>query len=647
MDTFKRLAVVVTVFYLVFGFNSIWCAESNGAEKTREKLPQTRYVDPKGYFKITPPQGWRILKYPKDPRGKVAFIGAKNVDLRVLARAADFDSFEGLLKLVRDIEKRAGINTNIQKISFLGRTAVKRNFVFKGFKLLQIDFMEGNIKHNLQYCAPPGVYDKYLAIATKSMNTYETILRAVSAQDVQKHALAQNLRLARLFFEKGDLNLASEFVREGLKIMPQNADLLKLKRQIEGEGTPVFAEGTKRSDEGKDRLETVRVIRVVVEQAYGEAGGVKLPFYDISKKFLEGGGFTVVGSEAKKFDGMLNIKAKGTPIGKKYGKDQYLYTGAEIKGDLQFLIDDSVLYSKGFECRQDPPWMFHIWGKKEEREKKINNLKKPANAPFSNVFEKNVHLHLGDMIYTLWGIEVLAASLNAKKTWHIRERIIEVLGRTKDPKAIKPLVYYTGGGTNVGFKISRALLQIEDRATVCKTLIAALKDENFRVREHAAEALGDIKGKGAVEPLIGALNDNVSRVRSNAAEALGEIKDPRAVEPLINTLKDKDAWVRRGAAEALGGINDSRAVEPLIAALKDKDAWVRWKSAEALGKIEDIRAVEPLIVTLKDDDSFTRSKGEEALRKITGQKLGKDQTRWQKWWQENKATFRNLKRQSQ
>lgn len=233
MDKFKRLAVVFTVFHLVFGFNSIWCTESNGAEKTREKLSRTRYVHPKGYFKITPPQGWRIVEYPQDPRGKVAFIRAKNVDLRVIARAADFDSFEGLLKLVKDIERRTGINTNIQKIFFLGRTAVKRNFIFKGYELLQIDLMEGNIKNNLQYCAPQGVYDKYLAVATKSMNTYETILRAVSAQDVQKHALAQNLRLAQLWLDKGDLNLALEFVREGLRIEPKNPDLLKLKRQIE------------------------------------------------------------------------------------------------------------------------------------------------------------------------------------------------------------------------------------------------------------------------------------------------------------------------------------------------------------------------------------------------------------------------------
>ena len=576
MDKFKRLALVFMVFHLGFVFNSIWCIESNGAEKTREKLSGTRYVDPKGYFKITPPRGWRIQKYSQDTRGKVAFIKAKDVDLRALARAADFDTFDGLLKLVKDIERKAGVDTNIREISFLGRPAVKRNFVYKGRKLLQIDFMEGNIKHNLQYCAPLGVYDKYLAVATDSMNTYETVLRAVSAQDIQKHAVAQDLRLAQLWLEKGDLNLALEFVTDGLKIEPKNPDLLKLKRVIESKNIPRMAKGEKRSDEGKDQLETLKIIKVGVEQSFGEARSVKLPFYDISKKILEGSGFTVVGDEANKFDGMLKIKVNGTPLANKYGKDQYLYTGAEIKGNLKFLVEDSNLYSKGFEWRKGPPGM----------------------------------IHFGDMIYMLWGIGALADSLNTNKEWHIRERIIEVLGRTKDTKAIKLLVYYKGGGTNVVFTISRALSQLDDRMSVRKTLIAALKDKNYHVRSRAAEVLGYIEKKGAVEPLIAA-------------------------------LQDEECWVRSHVAEELGKIKDLRAVEPLIAALEDKCQPVRCSSAEALGKIKDLRAVEPLIAALKDKNSYVRTTVEKALRKITGQKLGIDQDSWKKWWLENKAKFQN------
>jgi hypothetical protein len=58
-------------------------------------------------------------------------------------------------------------------------------------------------------------------------------------------------------------------------------------------------------------------------------------------------------------------------------------------------------------------------------------------------------------------------------------------------------------------------------------------------------------GSFAVEPLSAALKDEEWDVRQAAAEALGEIKDPRAVEPLIAALKDKDSDVRKAAAEAL------------------------------------------------------------------------------------------------
>ena len=70
------------------------------------------------------------------------------------------------------------------------------------------------------------------------------------------------------------------------------------------------------------------------------------------------------------------------------------------------------------------------------------------------------------------------------------------------------------------------------------------------------------------------------------------------------------------AAEALGKIGDKRAVEPLIKALEDKDGYVSQHSARALGKIGDTRAVEPLIELLSDDDWGVRNAAKEALKKL-------------------------------
>jgi HEAT repeat protein len=44
-------------------------------------------------------------------------------------------------------------------------------------------------------------------------------------------------------------------------------------------------------------------------------------------------------------------------------------------------------------------------------------------------------------------------------------------------------------------------------------------------------------------------------------------------------------WVRQKAAEALGEIGDKKAVEPLTQALRDKYEFVRWNAADALKKI--------------------------------------------------------------
>jgi HEAT repeat protein len=182
-------------------------------------------------------------------------------------------------------------------------------------------------------------------------------------------------------------------------------------------------------------------------------------------------------------------------------------------------------------------------------------------------------------------------------------------------------------------------------------LIAELEDDDPLVRRQAAQGLGEIKDPRAVEPLIDLLNDGDSLVRRHAAKALGRIKDVRAVSPLIEVLnaKDEQPHVRMAAAEALGWIGerdavealvsglkdphwivqsraaialgrmrDSRAVEPLISALTDEDALVRGCAADALGKIKDSRAIEPLRMALEDSDTDVRKRAHRALTKITG-----------------------------
>jgi HEAT repeat protein len=190
---------------------------------------------------------------------------------------------------------------------------------------------------------------------------------------------------------------------------------------------------------------------------------------------------------------------------------------------------------------------------------------------------------------------------------------------------------------NVRKAAAGALAKIGDARAV-ESLIAALKDEAYYVRQTAAEALGKIGwkpekseagalyliargkwdqcvkiGAPAVEPLIAALKDGDLDVRLGATAALAKIGAP-AVEPLIAALKDGDLDVRLGATAALAKIG-APAVEPLIAALKDGDWNVRQAAAGALGEI-GAPAVEPLIAALKDGDWWVRGAAAKALRKI-------------------------------
>src|SRR5205823_7772510 len=106
----------------------------------------------------------------------------------------------------------------------------------------------------------------------------------------------------------------------------------------------------------------------------------------------------------------------------------------------------------------------------------------------------------------------------------------------------------------------------------------------------AAEALGRIGDRRAVEPLVGALKR--SGVDPNAvAEALGLIGDHSSAGALVARIPN------RSAAIALRRIG-SRAIPAINGRLDDPDEDVRKACAWILAKIGDPRAIEPLTARL-------------------------------------------------
>ena len=110
-------------------------------------------------------------------------------------------------------------------------------------------------------------------------------------------------------------------------------------------------------------------------------------------------------------------------------------------------------------------------------------------------------------------------------------------------------------------------------------------------------------GRPAVEILIEYLEDDDWLVREAAADLLGKIEDARAVKPLMKRVGvDKDTGVKELAIKALGLIGDSRPVDLLVEQIPIRP--LRIFAIEALAKVKDAEKLQPyadLFEKLKTD----------------------------------------------
>jgi HEAT repeat protein len=110
-------------------------------------------------------------------------------------------------------------------------------------------------------------------------------------------------------------------------------------------------------------------------------------------------------------------------------------------------------------------------------------------------------------------------------------------------------------------------------------------------------------GRPSVEILIEYLEDDDWVVREAAADLLGKIADVRAVEPLMKRLQhDQDTGVKELAIKALGLIGDARPTPLYLDAIPIRP--LRVYAMEALAKVKDVEVLRPhkdLFDRLKSD----------------------------------------------
>lgn len=200
-------------------------------------LASSIYADPKGFFTITPPAGWRATEYPDDPRGKVAFFPPDSgAGLRVLVKAVDIPGLDALIGELREKEKLLKVDTHIRALVFKGYPAVQRTatVTLRGvtLRILWIDFILDGLAHNLQYSAVPEEFEDYRDLAWRSMQTYLPSQQHGLAPDATEHAAAKWIRLAEIAVEMGDLDVARQSVRTGLEVDPGNEELLRMQDSL-------------------------------------------------------------------------------------------------------------------------------------------------------------------------------------------------------------------------------------------------------------------------------------------------------------------------------------------------------------------------------------------------------------------------------
>jgi len=404
----------------------------------------------------------------------------------------------------------------------------------------------------------------------------------------------------------------------------------------------------------KEQLEafrSVKTIKIVVQQSYGEAKGISMPFEEFAKKLLYYAEVTVIEEDDKDYEATLKIQAVGTALRDKYIGVGYQYSGAIIEGNILYDFPGLPAYKKRFEGNTGCP--FTISG--------IYAI--PSSAPFYQAFEIGFIPGMLELIKDIYDINCIIAVLQDNSA-KVRKTAVNILGKIGGERVVEPLIFaLKDNDRNVRRTAVKALGKIKD-SRVVEALNTALQDEDSSVRGWVIEYLGKIKDTRSIEPLVYIMKNGERLNRMTAAKVLDKLRwRPKnneerifyliakekwdkcvrmgnlAVEPLITAMSAKDPRIRGNVIITLSKINDPHAVKAVIKALKDEDPQIRGVAVVSLMLKKDPFSVDPLIALLNDKDKNVRMATAVALKNITGKDFGEDYEKWQKWWEANKDKF--------
>ena len=166
-----------------------------------------------------------------------------------------------------------------------------------------------------------------------------------------------------------------------------------------------------------------------------------------------------------------------------------------------------------------------------------------------------------------------------------RQEVIQALVQIGDPGVFDAILEdLESENSSVRWRVARALTKLDDPRALLPLQDLLEEKHPPCARFDIFAAVRRLQGCTEKDLLVEALQDEAMRVP--AIRGLGELGEG-GYEDVVAALEDEDWRVRRAAVVALGRMGDVRAVEPLAARLADADWGVRWKAAEALGALND------------------------------------------------------------
>jgi len=196
---------------------------------------------------------------------------------------------------------------------------------------------------------------------------------------------------------------------------------------------------------------------------------------------------------------------------------------------------------------------------------------------------------------SLDSMELVAKLIDLLKddNYEVREKAAQSIVRAKNNSPVKQLLKAIASD-DPNYRNSAAETLILIGEAIIPFLIDELDSDDKDVRKFLVDVMGEIKSEKAVPYLIAAIDDLDENVAEGACESLGKIGSAEAVDALIHALT-KGEWLQFSAIEAMGKIGDPKSVPYIINIMQRSSDCIKYVAIEALGNIKDELAVDPIL----------------------------------------------------